>query len=66
MSLTMHGHDIGKYFKDFDIKLHVPSQYRASKNVDEMKTTNLFHLMICGIYFSLLLVFHVRTTEAKT
>lgn len=46
MSLTMHGHDIGKYFKDFNIKLHVPSQYWASKNVDETKTTNLFHLMI--------------------
>lgn len=42
----MHGHDIGKYLEDFNIKLHVSSQYRASKNVDEIKTTNLFHLMI--------------------
>lgn len=38
----MHGHYIGKYFKDFNMKLHVPSQYRASKNFDEMKKKQTF------------------------
>lgn len=49
----MHGHDVGKYFKDFNNKQHVPSQYRASKNVDKPFTLDdLRHLFFILVSIS--------------